>query len=186
MARVQTNRIIEGTSGVIGRTLVVKRIKGGRLILAAKPTFREDRVFTPAQIAQQERFRAGIAYAKLAAQREPIYAQRAEGTPRTAFNVALADFLRPPVILQVDLTGYTGKPGESVQAEVRDDVCVRKVSVSIVAAGDRLIEQGEATPGAGLWWQYTTTADAVGEEIEVIVRAWDLPGNEVVKTVRKG
>lgn len=184
MARIHANTIIEGTSGVIGRTLVVKRIKGGRLILAAKPTFAEDRVFSPGQIASQMRFRAGIAYAKKAAQEEPIYAEKAIGTPRTAFNVALADFLRPPEILHVDLAAYTGKVGESIRAQVRDDVCVKHVKVSIVTADDRLIEQGEATQGAGLWWNYTTTANGLEEAVQVIVQAWDLPGNEVVSKVK--
>ena len=186
MARARKNPVLDGVSGVIGGTLVVKTIKGGRLVLAAKPTFGDDRVFSDKQKAHQARFQAGTVYAKQAAKTEPIYAQLAEGTARTAYNVALADFMRPPQIFEIDLSACAGRAGTVIRAQVWDNVCVKRVQVVIVNAAEQVIEQGDAVQGEGLWWSYTATVDAPNEKITVSVHAWDLPGNEVVKRAEKG
>ncbi len=181
MAKVRKNIIIEGLSGSLGDQLVIKIGKGGQTIISTAPKFPADRTFTEAQTAHQEKFREGAAYAKDAAKKEPLYEEKAAGTPQTAYNVAMADFMHPPEIVQVDVSGYTGKVGETIRAQVQDDVKVKSVKVVIASEQDQLIEQGTATPGDGLWWNYTTTANATSDNVNVVVHAWDLPGHEVVK-----
>lgn len=181
MAKVQKNIIIEGISGSLGDQLVIKTGKGGQTIISTTPKFSQNRTFTDAQQAQMAKFREGSAYAKDAAKSEPIYADKATGTAQNAYNVALADFMHPPEILEVDLSGYTGKSGDTIRARVQDDVKVNKVSIVIADAQDQLIEQGAATADTGLWWKYSVTANAPGSNVKVIVHAWDLPGHEAVK-----
>lgn len=181
MAKVQKNIIIDGISGSLGDQLVIKTGKGGQTIISTKPKFPQNRTFTDAQTAQQEKFREGTAYAKDAAKSEPLYAQKADGTPQSAYNVALADFMHPPEILEIDVSGYTGKVGETIRARVQDDVKVNKVSIVIADAQDQMIEQGAASADTGAWWKYTTTANATSANVKVVVHAWDLPGHEVSK-----
>jgi len=98
-----------GLSGTLGDQLVQVRQagRGGQTIIRAKPRPSKAEP-TPAQIGRQERFREATAYAKDAAVQEPIYAEKAAGTPKTAYNVALADWYHTPEILDVDLEGWTG------------------------------------------------------------------------------
>ncbi len=181
MAKVGKNIIIEGLSGSLGDQLVIKMGKGGQTIISTMPKFPEGRQFTEAQTAQQQRFGEAVAYAKDASKKEPAYPAKAAGTAQSAYNVAMADFLHPPEIVEVDVSAYSGKAGETIRARVQDDVKVKEVKVVIASDQDQLIEQGAATPGDGLWWNYTTTINATSGNVKVIVHAWDLPGHEVSK-----
>jgi hypothetical protein len=46
---------------------------------------------------------------------------------RTAFNTAVADFLNAPDIDTIDLSGYTGQPGDLIRITVTDDYKVQEV-----------------------------------------------------------
>ena len=121
MARVNNNVVVDGLLGTLGNQIVFKRDKAGRTIVSKKPEFGPDRVFSEAQKAQQGRFREAMAYAKEVARREPVYAELAEGTPRTAYNVAVSDWFNPPVVEEVDASGYTGQAGEVIRARVAQE-----------------------------------------------------------------
>jgi hypothetical protein len=95
MAKVQNNVIVRGMTGLFGDQLVLKQDKAGRTILSNRPHFDENRVFTPAQRAQQERFRAARAYAREAKNLE-VYQAKAAGTPQTPSNVPMTDWFHPP------------------------------------------------------------------------------------------
>lgn len=165
----------------MGDQLVIKSGKGGQTVISTTPKFSGDRKFTDAQAAQQQKFGEAVAYARDTSTKEPVYEEKAAGTSKNAFNAATADFLHPPEILEIDLSGYTGKTGEVIRTRVQDDVKVNKVSIVISTDADQLIEQGAAAADTGLWWKYTTTANAPGSNVKVIVHAWDLPGHEAVK-----
>ena len=41
-----------------------------------------------------------------------------------------------------------------------------------------VVEEGLAVQGAGLWWEYTTTADVPNWDVsKIVATAKDLPGN---------
>lgn len=183
MARVKKNVVMKGLSGMLADQIVVKQDKAGRTIITIKPTFPDDREFSPAQKEQIEAFREAAQYAKVAAKTEAIYAEKAEDTPRSGYNVAIADWFHEPEVDEIDLSGWTGQAGESIRIKALDDVKVERVTVMIVNEADVLIEQGAAAPEDGLWWVYTTTQAASGQP-RVIAIAQDLPGNiaRLVKT----
>lgn len=176
MAKVKKNVVIKGLSGSLGDQLVIKGGKGGRTIVSVKPTFPEDRVFSQAQKEHMEDFREALMYAKDAARVEAIYAEKAEGTPLSGYNVAVADWFHAPEIGAIDLSGWTGQAGQPIRIKALDDVKVERVTVLITDAEDVLIEQGAAVQENGLWWVYTTTQPASGQP-KVIAVAQDLPGN---------
>jgi hypothetical protein len=85
-----------------------------------------------------------------------------------------------PKITAVDLSGYTGKPGEMIRMEAVDDFEVVSVSLVVARLDGTLIENGAAAAtGAGNVWVYTTTAAApAGQTLLVHVTAADRPGNQ--------
>ena len=106
MAKVKRNMIISGVSGSLGEDYYARITKDGRTIISHKPDF-GNRQFSQAQLENQSRIQQAAAYAKVAAKENPIYAQKAEGTAMNAYNVAVRDWHRPPVIdsMSVDHAG---------------------------------------------------------------------------------
>ena len=176
MAKVKKNVVMKGLSGMLGDQVVVKQDKGGRTIVSVKPTFPEDRELSAAQQKQVEAFKEAAHYAKAASKTEAIYAEKAEDTPRSGYNVAIADWFHEPEIGEIDLSGWTGQAGQPIRIKAMDDVQVERVTVLITDAEDVLLEQGSAAPEDGLWWVYTTTQTA-SDQPKVIAIARDLPGN---------
>ena len=190
MARVKKNVVVKGLCGVLGDQVVFKRDKAGRTIVSVMPTFPDDREFSDAQKGHMEDFRRATQYAKAAARAEAIYAEKAEGTPMSAYNVAVGDWFHAPEIGEMDLSGWTGQAGEPIRIEALDDVMVKRVTVIVTDAEGVLIEQGAATQEAwqeegGLWWVYTTTQAAAGQP-KVIAVAQDLPGHVGQKVAQMG
>jgi hypothetical protein len=157
---------------------VLKRDKAGRTILSNRPHFRADRVFTPAQRAQQARFRAARAYAREAKDLD-VYQAKAAGTSHTPSNIAMMDWFHPPEILEIDLANWTGQAGQVIRIRAVDDVQVRQVSVAILDESNAELEQGLATLNGGNWMYWTTVAAT--RRAKVLVRAEDLPGHVTEK-----
>ncbi len=175
MAKVRNNVVVRGLSGSFGDQVVIKIDKAGRTIVCNKPEFDDDRVFTPAQLAHQEAFREARAYAKESKDLE-AYVEKAEGTPMSPANVALADWFNAPEIKEINLSAWTGEVGQPISIKAVDDVEVTQVTVVITDAQDALLEQGAAVKGEGGWWTYKTTATATGIP-KVMVSVADLPGH---------
>jgi hypothetical protein len=174
MARVHGNIMLRALSGMIGRQLVLRRLRNGTVVLSEAST-RAPRAATPAQVAHQARFREAIRYAK-GARGRPEYEAAAEARGVSAFNVATSDFFHAPEILGVDVSGYPGEPTIAVTAV--DDVKVASVSVRIVDDEGAVVEQGQAAPSAGdpRVWIYTATVNAPPGAWKVVVEAADLAG----------
>ena len=166
MAKAGTNAIIESLSGSLGKDLYARTTKDGRTIISRKPNF-GNRQFSQAQVDVQNRTKQAAAYAKVAAKKNPIYAQKARGTAMNAYNIAVRDWHRPPVIYSIDLD-RDGK----VRVDADDDVMVTRVTVAVLDEAGRCLEQGEAEPVMDIWWDYQTANPG-----QIRVEAWDLAGN---------
>ncbi len=166
MAKVKKNIIISGLSGSLGPDHYARITKDGRTIISQKPDF-GNRQFSQAQLDNQSRMKQAAAYAKVAAKENPIYAQKAAGTSKNAYNIALRDWRRPPVIRSMDLR-IDGK----VRVSAYDDVMVTKVTVTILDEAGQCLEQGEAELTLGVWWDYRSANRG-----RIRVEAWDLAGN---------
>ena len=166
MAKVKRNMIVSGVSGSLGEEYYARITRDGRTIISRKPNF-GNRQFSEAQLKVQSRTRQAAAYAKVAAKKNPIYAQKARGTAMNAYNIAVRDWHRPPVIDSIDLD-RDGK----VRVDADDDVMVTRVTVAVLDEAGRCLEQGEAVPVMGIWWDYQTANPG-----QIRVEAWDLAGN---------
>jgi len=166
MAKVKDNIIMWGLSGSLGPDYYARVTKGGRTIISRKPDF-GNRQFSEGQLHIQSGMKAAAAYAKVASKENPIYAKRAEGTDKNAYNVAVGDWFNPPVIRSMDLC-LDGL----IRVSATDDVQVTKVIITILDQEGKSLEQGAAELTLGVWWDYRPANRG-----RIQVEAWDLAGN---------
>jgi hypothetical protein len=179
MSISKNNDVIHGMSGKFG-DMIVFRQRSGKTIGARAP----GEINAPASAKQQavrERFQRAILYGKTVIadplSKEAYAAKAAEGI--SAFNVAVADFFQAPDILEVNLTGYFGQPGQRIHIKVTDDFEVTGVTVQIHNADGSLQEEGDAAPDATMT-NWTYTASTVNTSLtgdKITVSAFDNPNN---------
>ena len=170
MAVVRTNSIVENLSGKLGKEIYFRRLPDGRTIMCAKQDF-SGRVFSPAQKSHQERFRQAAAYARQAARTEPLYAELAARSTKTAYNLALSDWFHAPVVRNL-----SWRDGILFIA-AEDNVAVCHVMVRVLGAdGEERLREEAARVSEGLWELAFETSPEAGSRIDVTAR--DLAGNE--------
>ena len=181
MAKIHNNIFVRGLTGSVGEQFVIRQTRGGQTIIANKPTFNVNREFTDPQKAHHEAFRQATTYAKFA-KNQPVYIDKAKGTRASAYNVAVADWFGQPVVLDIDISGWTGQIGQTINVKAQDDMKVTSVQVMIRESNGTAtaLEQGEAVQSEidGLMWAYTTTTlvpMTPGTRLDASAR--DLPGN---------
>ncbi|RXQ90948.1 hypothetical protein EO244_12650 [Ancylomarina salipaludis] len=184
MAVVKKNIVTDGLSGKLGRNLVFRQ-SNGKTIVASSPT--PSGTYSEKQLDQRKVFTKASHYAKIQ-MADPVFgkkyrmAAKAKGL-RTPSNLAVQDYLRPPVIESLNASNYHGEPGDEIIVEAYDDLEVEKVTVEIYHADGSLVEKGMAsTNGNAFEWHYSASvanADYAGDKI--IVKAFDHPGNETIK-----
>lgn len=157
-----------------------RRLRDGRTILCQKPDFSR-REFSKQQLSHQQRFKAAAAYAKTAAQNQPIYAEMAAGSLKTAYNLALSDWFHPPEILACEWGSWTGQAGESVRIQAVDDGLVAGMQVAFRDEEGAIIAQGEATPMNETWWQFVIPS-FLNSACKMIVTVVDLAENVTEKS----
>jgi hypothetical protein len=179
MAKIKNNLIIHGLSGMLGKQVVVRRLKDGQYVLSAAPNHQSHEL-TDAQKEHREKFRQAILYAK-GAQETAEYKDVAEARGLSPYNVAVADFLHPPEIQKIDLSAYQGKPDETITITAVDDVKVKTVGVMIVNDDGTLVEKGAAVAGNQNTnqWLYTTKNAAGSASVKIVVDVADLAGQLV-------
>ena len=166
MAKVKDNIITEGLSGKLGKRLVARHMRDGRTIIATRPDYTGHK-WTPGQRSHHSRFQEASAYASMASKSNPLYAALARGTAKNAYNLALSDWFKPPVI-----HGVTRQAG-SLRVHVTDNVQVTEVRVTISDEEENMLEQGKAVLlENGPWWEYASTTGG-----RIRVEAFDPAGN---------
>ena len=165
MAKVISNHILAGLSGRLGRQLVIRHMRDGRTIVLTRPDF-SNRVFSKGQTSHQSRFKRAAAYARLASKTVPIYKQFAAGTSKNAYNLALSDWFKPPVIHEVT------RQADYIRIHATDNIQVARVRITLSGEHGQTLEQGEAVQQADASWHYETLTEG-----KLLVEAFDLAGN---------
>ena len=182
MARSKNNIAIDGLRGQLGQ--LVFRQWFGQTIVCRKPN--HPGTFTPGQKAAQAMFRAASIYAT-AVMNDPVMVEfyRSKMRPgQNLRNLAIADYCKPPVVGDIDLSNYNGAAGKPIRVMVTDNGRVIAVRFSIENRSG-LMETGNATMEAdGMHWLYDTTSINSDPGSSVItITAIDAAGREtVVKT----
>ena len=184
MAKSRNNIVTAGLSGGIGNQVVFKQVNG-ETIVAKYPNRKGSS--TPKQIALNNKFAKATVYAKNALQNaalKKVYADQAAKRPGvSAYAMAVADYLKAPIIDHIDTSAYTGvSSGEKISIEVANASKVMTVKVKIVAANNSAVE-GSATLSEGKWVYTTTAINAALSGSKVLITATDRPGNVTTKEV---
>lgn len=180
MTEVNLNETVNGYRGSIGR-LVFKRYKG-RTIVSRKPIITKEP--TPGQLAQRQRFKQAVAFAKSAVASPGLrafYEPLAKARDISIYSLAVGDFLHTPEFQYVDLSGYKGQVGDTIVIQVEDDLGMASVDVSLSAQDGTPIESGQAVEEGvrSGKWVYTATAPvAIGSDIFIEVKGADHAGNK--------
>jgi hypothetical protein len=130
---------------------------------------------------RQERFLEATNYATFA-RNQPLYMNKSVGTPLSPYNWAVADYFGIPEVLEVDLSQWTRKAGQTLLIKAIDNMMVLSVRVQIFDDRDseNAFEEGEAVQSEmdALLWTYTVRNPLrrrAGTRLDVF--AMDLPGN---------
>jgi len=179
MAKNAKNIVIHGITGKLGNQLVFRQ-KGDNTIIATKPGKRTSEP-TQAELDHRLHFQEAILYGQKVnadpALKENYKSKAGNGT--SAYNVAVADFLKAPHIDEIDVSKYTGQPGGTIRIRAIDDFKVSKITVTIKATGGTTLESGNAQEQPdSLDWLYTATKVNPGPQGTIfIIAASDIPGN---------
>lgn len=184
MAIVKKNIVTDGLSGKLGKNLVFRQ-SNGRTVVSSSPTPTD--ISSEKQVDQRKLFTRAAHYAKTQ-MADPVFgekyrmAAKAKGI-RTPNNLAVQDYLRPPVIETLNANAYHGEIGDEIIVEAYDDLEVEKVAVEIYHTDGSLVEKGMAsTNGNPYEWHYAASvANAEYAGDKVVVKAFDHPGNETLQ-----
>ena len=179
MARITHNSLLRGISGKLG-PLVLRQVGGQTVVQAAEgPGPRAPR--SPAQQAHLDRMYQAQLYAK-AQLRDPVakarYATGIDQRRTSAYTVAIADFMNPPVITALDAGRYHGLPGDVIRVAATDDFAVAAVHLRLYDPAGTLLEEGPAAlQPDGRWCYATRTAHPVRPGTRLEAEARDYAGN---------
>ncbi len=154
----------------------VYQTRSGKKLIARKPGLHPARDIQ--KESMQEEVRRAVTYAEFACE-QPIYQCKSVGSSNTAYNLAVADALVKPEILDIDIHGWTRKVGQTILVTARDNFLVLSVRL-VIRKGNSILEEGEAEQSEldGLIWRYTLqTAVERKPGIFLDAYAYDLPGN---------
>src|SRR5262249_51163139 len=142
---------------------------------------------TRAELANQEGFSQAVRYAKKVWASQPDLKERyiAAGKliGRQGFHLAKSDFRRPPKVVDLDLSDYTGAAGEEIKIMAEDDFEVKEVKLVIRKVGGAVIEEGAAVKGDETWTYRSKNQVSSGQTVAIEVTAVDYPGHTGTKRV---
>jgi hypothetical protein len=180
MPKITMNAGFQSVSGALD-DVIYRKIRG-QTFMTRRPDPRPSKP-SPAQQKQRERFAAASYYAReiLAdpCQRR-AYEALARDRNRRADKLLTSDFLTPPIIDEIDLSGYRGRVGDIIRVRATDDIEVVGVQVSVQTAAGLKLEEGPAKNVHGVWRYIATTALPPGDTVTIIATAKDRPGNDGV------
>ncbi len=173
-------------SSMLGQNVAVRQV-GSRMVVKSRPPHKQ--TSTDKQIAVRKKFLGAADWARWQLDqpgKKESYQARTTPKLKSAYLVAVSDYLNSPEVTVVDSIEYTGEVGSSINVRATDDFKVIRVKVVIRDAADRIIEQGEAiqSPSHNQLWTYHATvanANMPGTKLKAI--AFDNPGNEGTREI---
>jgi len=139
------------------------------------------------ELANQAAFRQSVIWAKAVwnhdLELKAKYNAAAQLKHGRGFELAKADYLRRPVVEDVDVTAYTGKPGETVLIRAVDVFELKSVAVKVQDLAGTLLEGGAAVWDSGRWVYTSKTEIAAGQTVTLEIGATDYPGHTTTRKV---
>ncbi len=160
MAIVKDNPLVKGLSGMLGRTVVFKNLRG-KTILANYPAPVKKR--SERQRNNSLRFKEATMYAKrmmLDPERKEYYWKKARKLKLpNAYTAAITDYMRKPVVTKVDLRPSVGEGQTQIAVEaIKKDFELKNMELKVIS-NYKIIEGRPVPKGYGLWTYVFRTAD---------------------------
>ena len=182
MGKLRTNKAVGDLQGKVGGLIYAHQANGTVVVRRAPEQVQPS---TPNQQASQARFILAQRYLRMLKANPEQYAAykaAAAAARRRACDMAIADFLVPPELKDADLTGYNGRPGESIRIEAVDDFDIASVTLVVSTLDGSVIEQGPAARSVHPSWIYMAQSTIEpGNTVVIQVKVSDRPGNTVTK-----
>ena len=165
---------------MLGERVSVRKV-GSRVVVVNRPV-RKTSPLSEKQVLHQEKFRQAVHYANQQMDQEESRSMydKVATEKKSAFIVALSDYLNEPKIGAIDPSEYNGTPGSTILIKAVDDFMVTGVKVVITDSDGNVLEKGDASPTPTLYmWNYTATVinpSVKGTIIKAV--ATDRPGNK--------
>ncbi len=166
----------------LGEELTVRKMKR-RVVIKNRPKMKMGPP-TKKQEGVQVRFLKAAKYAKRqneVAESRALYAQGITSDKRSAYLVALSDYLSAPKVDAIKANGYKGAVGDVIIIDAHDDFRVVGVNVVLRGNDDVILEEGNAIQDQedpNLWKYTATVANPSVEGSTIAATAYDKPGNE--------
>ena len=183
MSKIQNNPLLRGVSGMLGETMVIRKIRG-KLQMANRPT--QGRTASAKQAAIQFKFQEAAQYAKMQTGKDALeeskalYATGITDKKHAARIVAMTDYLNAPKVHYIDAQDYSGGVDDTITVKATDDFMVTGVKIVITDGNGTVIEKGEAVPEptkVNLWTYKATVANSTVAGTTIKATAFDRPGN---------
>lgn len=177
MAKIYDNNATHGLSGTVNQ--FVYRQRFGKTVVSKRPV--RTAAFTETQQVFLSNFKKAVLYASSILHNEKIkraYQEKAK-PGHSAYNAAIADYLKAPEIHSLDITGLTETTGSKLSVMVTDNFWVEYVNIKIETPAGALIEEGNAVMQSDgqTWVYYAQTTDANNPGNSITITAADYPGN---------
>lgn len=186
MALVKENDLTKGLSGRFG-DILFKQI-GERTF--AYPVPARTKKQSEKQRANRSKFRDATRYAHAAMLNEKKKAHYQKLAKRlqlpNAYTAAITDYMRKPVISDVDTDQYKGKPGGKIRIEAhKKQIPLDSVNVVISSSDHQIIEQGPARRETLTDWHYQSKLISPHHYTSYYIRitATDITGQSVDTTI---
>jgi hypothetical protein len=176
------NIIEKAVSGAMGKELILRNV-GDDGVLSEKPTIDKNRVLSPKQVDHLDKFAAAVDFGNAVMSNPDLketYEVKATKS-KSAFRVAVTDYLKAPKVTAIDAAGYTGAVGSTILVKAKDDFDVKQVRVTIYNPAGDMVESGLAIldPIYRVRWIYTATqVVAILPGSKIKAESEDVPGNK--------
>ena len=169
----------EGTFG----DMVFAKYKPGLKIGRKKPV--RTTAATEREKASRGQFRDAMFWAKAVWATQPELKARYIAAARLkdgrGFDLAKSDYRLPPVVEDIDLSGYTGQTGEVIRVRAVKKFEVKGVGLKIRDLTGAVLEEGAAVLENGRWAYTAKSPVPAGQTVVIEATATDHPGHTGVK-----
>jgi hypothetical protein len=162
MAILETNYLIEGMHGKLGRGLILRTVRGK--VIASTKAQPSKKLQSEGQRETRLRFKEATVFAKammLTPEKKEFYRRKAKKLKLpNAYTAAITDFMRKPVI-EMQTKSYTGKAGEIIKfSATRKSFGTDAIKVIIKGRDGSVLAEGDALEvNYKENWQYRTNLD---------------------------
>ncbi len=168
----------EGRKPFQAGKFVLYKTRSGRTLFTRKPAFGSERNANGSSGSLRETVREAVTYAEFTSD-QAIYQTRSVGSSISAYNLAIADYLGKPQIMDIDIRAWTGGIDQFIRIRASDNFMVLRVHL-VIRDSKFVWEAGEAEQSDSnkLVWTYTCRTPVERETgLHLEAYAYDLPGN---------